>query len=105
MTEDAEDGIWRLNYFNYFTEVEEQFQRSRATGLFLLSPLDWALIESWKKRGHPPGGGAAWHPDRLRPVARQKAQNPDGELADLLPPGCDERGRGDGEEPTLHCRG
>jgi hypothetical protein len=36
------------NYFNYFTETEEHFQRARGTGLFLLSPLDWALIESWK---------------------------------------------------------
>lgn len=44
---------WRLNYFNYFTEVEEHFQRARGTGLFLLSPLDWALIESWKGSGVP----------------------------------------------------
>jgi hypothetical protein len=41
------------NYFNYFTEIEEHFQRARATGLFLLSPLDWALIESWKDAGVP----------------------------------------------------
>jgi hypothetical protein len=41
------------NYFNYFTEVEEQFQRSRGTGLFLMSPLDWALVESWKNAGVP----------------------------------------------------
>ncbi len=41
------------NYFNYFTEVEEQFQRARGTGLFLLSPLDWALIESWKNADVP----------------------------------------------------
>lgn len=41
------------NYFNYFTEVEEQFQRARGTGLFLLSPLDWALIEAWKNGGVP----------------------------------------------------
>src|SRR3974390_1738786 len=41
------------NYFNYFTEVEEQFQRARGTGLFLLSPLDWALVESWKNGGIP----------------------------------------------------
>lgn len=53
MPEDSDDGVWRLNYFNYFTEVEEQFQRARATGLFLLSPLDWALIESWKNSGIP----------------------------------------------------
>ena len=42
-----------LNYFNYFTEIEEHFQRVRGTSLFLLSPLDWALIESWKNAGVP----------------------------------------------------
>jgi hypothetical protein len=42
-----------LNYFNYFTETEEHFQRARGTGLFLLSPLDWALLESWKNGGVP----------------------------------------------------
>lgn len=41
------------NYFNYFTEIEEHFQRARGTSLFLLSPLDWALIESWKSSGVP----------------------------------------------------
>jgi hypothetical protein len=41
------------NYFNYFTEIEEHFQRARGTSLFLLSPLDWALIESWKNSGVP----------------------------------------------------
>ena len=47
------DENWTLNYFNYFTEIEEHFQRARGTGLFLLSPLDWALIESWKNAGVP----------------------------------------------------
>ena len=41
------------NYFNYFTEIEEHFQKARGTGLFLLSPLDWALIEAWKNSGIP----------------------------------------------------
>jgi hypothetical protein len=40
------------NYFNYFTEIEEQFQKRRGTGL-LLSTLDWALIETWKDAGIP----------------------------------------------------
>ncbi len=40
------------NYFNYFTEIEEHFQRRRGTGL-LLSTLDWALIETWKNAGVP----------------------------------------------------
>ena len=42
-----------VNYFNYFTEIEEHFQRARQTGTFLLSPLDWALIEVWKDSGVP----------------------------------------------------
>jgi hypothetical protein len=41
------------NYFNYFTEIEEHFRTARGTGLFLLSPLDWALIETWKSAGVP----------------------------------------------------
>ncbi|HNY42368.1 MAG TPA: hypothetical protein PKJ41_18335 [Bryobacteraceae bacterium] len=48
-----ESSDWRGNYFNYFTEVEEHFQRARGTALFLLSPLDWALLESWKNAGVP----------------------------------------------------
>jgi len=40
------------NYFNYFTEVEERFQRRRGTGL-LLSTLDWARIETGKDAGIP----------------------------------------------------
>ncbi|MFL6277197.1 MAG: hypothetical protein ACJ74G_18590 [Blastocatellia bacterium] len=42
----------RLNYFNYFTEVEEEFVRRRGKPM-LVSPLDWALIESWKSAGIP----------------------------------------------------
>ena len=40
------------NYFNYFTEIEEHFQRRRST-LTLLSPLDWALMDIWKDAGIP----------------------------------------------------
>ena len=40
------------NDFNYFTEIEEHFQRRRGT-LLLLSPLDWALMETWKDAGIP----------------------------------------------------
>jgi len=47
------ESDWPRNYFNYFTEIEEHFQRARGTGLFLLSPLDWALIENWKNAGVP----------------------------------------------------
>ncbi len=41
------------NYFNYFTEIEDHFQKARGSGLFLLSPIDWALIEAWKIAGIP----------------------------------------------------
>jgi hypothetical protein len=41
-----------MNYFNYYTEIEDTFVRRRGRHL-LLSPLDWALIESWKEMGVP----------------------------------------------------
>jgi hypothetical protein len=44
--------VIRLNYFNYYTEIEETFIRRRARNLFL-SPLDWALMEGWQERGIP----------------------------------------------------
>ena len=40
------------NYFQYFSEIEEHFQRRRGTAL-LLSTLDWALIETWKEQEVP----------------------------------------------------
>jgi hypothetical protein len=40
------------NYFNYFTAIEEHFQKRRGTPT-LLSPLDWALIESFQEAGIP----------------------------------------------------
>ncbi len=55
MSETEPDADWTGNYFNYFTEIEEHFQRARGSGLFLLSPLDWALIEAWKQAGIPIG--------------------------------------------------
>jgi len=42
----------RLNYFSYFSEIEDTFIRRRGKHL-LLSPMDWALIEGWKERGVP----------------------------------------------------
>ncbi|MGC8792335.1 MAG: hypothetical protein ACP5U2_02965 [Bryobacteraceae bacterium] len=73
---DEEDRDWSFNYFNYFTEIEEHFQRARGTGLFLLSPLDWALIETWKNAGIPleavlRGIDAAFEKWRSRPRRTQ----------------------------------
>ena len=41
-----------LNYFSYFSEIEDTFVRRRGKHL-MLSSIDWALIESWKERGVP----------------------------------------------------
>jgi len=53
MAPESEEIAWPSNYFNYFTEVEEHFQKARGTSLFLMSPLDWALVEAWKNAGVP----------------------------------------------------
>ncbi len=63
------------NYFNYFTEIEEQFQRRRG-GILLLSTLDWALIETWKDAGIPleavlRGIDGAFEHYEKRPTARK----------------------------------
>jgi hypothetical protein len=63
------------NYFNYFTEIEEHFQRRRG-GILLLSTLDWALIETWKDAGIPleavlRGIDAAFEKFEKRPTVRK----------------------------------
>ena len=63
------------NYFNYFTEIEEHFQRRRG-GTLLLSTLDWALIETWKDAGIPleavlRGIDAAFDKYEKRPTVRK----------------------------------
>lgn len=41
-----------MNYFNYYTEIEEEFVKRRGKHM-LVSPLDWSLIETWQQRGIP----------------------------------------------------
>lgn len=41
-----------LNYFEYFSEIEERFSRRRGS-ILLLNTLDWALIETWREAGIP----------------------------------------------------
>src|ERR1700684_1397971 len=41
-----------MNYFEYFSEIEERFTARRGA-LLLLSTLDWALIETWREAGIP----------------------------------------------------
>jgi len=41
-----------MNYYNYFTEIEEHFVRRRGKHL-LVSPMDWHLIASWRNAGVP----------------------------------------------------
>jgi hypothetical protein len=69
-----------LNYFNYFTEIEEHFQKARGTALFLMSPLDWALVESWKNAEVPleavlRGIDLAFEKWRARKVKTQKVNS------------------------------
>ena len=66
------------NYFNYFTEIEEHFQRRR--GRIYLSPLDWALIETWKDASIPleavlRGIDAAFDKYEQRPSKSQKVNS------------------------------
>src|ERR1700742_2739136 len=46
------DAVEAFNYFNYFTEIEEYFWKKRGAHL-LVSPLDWAIVETWQKAGIP----------------------------------------------------
>ncbi len=48
----SRDAMGELNYFNYFTEIEEYFWQKRGAHL-LVSPLDWAIVETWQKAGIP----------------------------------------------------
>lgn len=42
-----------MNYYNYFTEIEDHFRQARDSGMFMMSPLDWVLVEAWKDSGIP----------------------------------------------------
>lgn len=48
----ADPPVKHLEQINYFKEIEGAFVRRRGRNL-LLSPVDWALMESWEKRGVP----------------------------------------------------
>jgi hypothetical protein len=41
-----------MNYYEYFSEIEERFSRRRGS-ILLLNTLDWALIETWREAGIP----------------------------------------------------
>jgi hypothetical protein len=41
-----------MNYYNYFTEIEEHFVKRRGKHL-LISPMDWGLISQWRDAGVP----------------------------------------------------
>ena len=48
----APTAMSEFNYFNYFTEIEEYFWQKRGAHL-LVSPLDWAIVETWQRAGIP----------------------------------------------------
>jgi hypothetical protein len=69
-----------LNYYNYFTEIEEHFQKARGTSLFMLSTLDWALAGTWKEAGIPleavlRGIDVAFEKWRARKIKTQKVNS------------------------------
>jgi len=41
-----------MNYYNYFTEIEDHFVRRRGKHM-LVSPMDWSLIATWRDAGVP----------------------------------------------------
>jgi hypothetical protein len=41
-----------MNYYNFFTEIEEHFVMRRGKHL-LISPMDWNLIAAWRDAGVP----------------------------------------------------
>lgn len=41
-----------MERFNYFSDIEDHFCRRRGTVL-VVSPLDWAVMETWKEAGIP----------------------------------------------------
>ena len=80
MGTEPDQVAWPSNYFNYFTEIEEHFQKVRGTALFLMSPLDWALIETWKNAGVPldavlRGIDAAFEKWRAKKIKRQSVNS------------------------------
>ena len=48
----SSEEMTEFNYFNYFTEIEEYFWQKRGAHL-LVSPIDWAIVETWQKAGIP----------------------------------------------------
>jgi hypothetical protein len=67
------------NYFNYFTEIEEHFQRRWGAPL-LLSTLDWTLMETWKDAGIPleavlRGIDATFEHHERRPSRKSRKKN------------------------------
>jgi hypothetical protein len=48
----SEEIMNSFNYFNYFTEIEEYFWKKRGAHI-LVSPLDWAILETWQSAGIP----------------------------------------------------
>jgi len=56
------------NYFNYFTEIEEYFWKKRGAHL-LVSPLDWAIMETWQRAGVPLESGAEGDRPRVRELS------------------------------------
>src|SRR6266850_2045061 len=51
-TVNSSEAMTVFNYYTSFTEIEEYFWQKRGAHL-LVSPLDWAIVETWQKAGIP----------------------------------------------------
>ena len=80
-----------LNYFNYFTEIEEHFQRARGTGSVPAVAARLGADRKLEERRRAAGSGAARHRRGVRKVARAQGEDADGELAGLLRAGRADR--------------
>ena len=97
------------NYFNYFTEIEEEFRKCRSEPV-LLSPIDWALVESWKEQGFPLEAVLLGIQRSFEKFKAGKRQLPQGEYAGVLLAGGISRGgrisdRGGAGRKPSRCEG
>ena len=73
----TEEAAWPSNYFNYFTEVEERFQKARGTGCFSCR----RSIGRWWKRGRTAASrskqrcAASTQPSRNGARKKKRGQN------------------------------
>ena len=93
----AEPELTNWNYFSYFTEVEEHFQRTRGSGLFLLSPLGLGSDRDMEKCGNSARGRACAESSQRLRNGTPKRQGTSDQFSCILRTGRPRRGGGNGK--------